>query len=207
MNSSPIIGIWKQSLSRLLGYYDTRRGKLINFFPKLFLFFVVLNIFCYWWAIFTAYPEEMLRQGERTHYFLVQFFVGFLGALFDSLSFFITVYIARKALYTTSTKSYIAHLSIDLIIAIVATWWVIFVFTISGWLVSFVQQSPESFVERSYVYEQRLSEALQDPTKKESLKNIYFGMVMGVSAMLPTMTHISLSIHSIIKYWQRKLRT
>ena len=32
------------------------------------------------------------------------------------------------------------------------------------------------------------------------LKNIYFGAVMGISAMLPTFTHLSLSAYSVLKY-------
>lgn len=197
-----IITIWKQSLGWLLAYYDAKRGKLRQFFPKLFLFFVILNISCYWWAMLTAYPDEFFQ--EKVHYFLVQFPVGFLGALFDSLSFFVTIFIAKKALKTTSAKSYLAHLSVDLIIAIIATWWVLLVFSISGWLVSIVQQTPESFAQRSYVYEQRFVQAIKEPTAVESLKNIYFGVIMGISAMLPTFTHSIMSLYSISKYFQLK---
>ncbi len=198
VDQEAIIATWKQSLGKLLHFYDRRRGKLQRFFPRLFIFFVFLNITCYWWAIVTAYPRAAFGE-EKLHYFLIQFPVGLLGALFDTLSFFITVYIAKKALKTTSAVSYLAHLSIDIIIAIIATWWVIFVFSFSGWLVSFIQHTPESFTQRSYIYEQRLTEAITNPTKKESLKNIYFGLIVGISAMLPTFTHLSLSVHSIIK--------
>lgn len=198
-----VVSIWKQSLAKLLAFYDCRRGSLRSFFPKLFLFFIVLNITCYWWAILTAYPHEAFGS-EKSHYFLIQFPVGCLGALFDSLSFFVTIYIARRALRATSTRSYIAHLSIDFIIAILATWWVLLVFSISGWLVSWIQQSPESFTQRSYVYERRLTEALSNPTRKESIKNIYFGIIMGISAFLPTLTHLTLSFRSIVIYQSRK---
>ena len=197
-----IINIWKQSLGWLIAYYDAKRGKLRQFLPKLFLFFVILNISCYWWAMLTAYPDEFLK--EKAHYFLVQFSVGFLGALFDSLSFFVTIFIAKKALKSTSTSSYLAHLSVDLIIAIIATWWVLLVFSISGWLVSIVQQTPESLAQRSYVYEQRLMQAVKDPTAMQNLKNIYFGTIMGISAMLPTFTHSTMSLYSISKYFQQK---
>lgn len=150
----------------------------------------------------TAYSDEFLH--EKTHYFLVQFPVGILGAVFDTLSFFVTIFIAKKALNTTSTKSYLAHLSVDLIIAIIATWWVLLVFSISGWLVSIVQQTPESFAERSYVYEQRFMQAIKDPTDIHNLKNIYFGVIMGISAMLPTFTHSIMSLYSVSKYFQQK---
>lgn len=201
----PIMTIWKRSLGQLLDFYEARRGSLLSFFPKLFIFFTFLNMSCYWLAILTAYPHEALGP-ERAHYFLLQFPVGILGALFDSLSFFITVWIAKRALKTTSVRSYLAHLSIDLAIAIIATWWVLFVFSISGWLISFMQQSPESLVTRTEVYEARVMSAIQDPTRKDSLKNIYFGTVMGVSALLPTLTHLYLSGQSILTYMRKYAR-
>ncbi|MDJ0903859.1 MAG: hypothetical protein QNJ55_34235 [Xenococcus sp. MO_188.B8] len=205
VSTKPIIAIWKRSLERLLDFYDHKRGSLATFFPKLFLFFIALNTACYWLAMITAYPTEAFGD-ERAHYFLLQFPVGFLGALFDSLSFFITVHIARRALKTTSPISYLAHLSVDLIIAIIATWWVLFVFSISGWLVSLVQQNPESLVDRAFVYEERLVDALEDPTSSHNLKNIYFGTVMGISAMLPTLTHLYLSGQSVLAYLNKSVR-
>lgn len=198
----PVMAIWKRSLSRLLNYYDKHRGSLVSFFPKLFLFFVVLNMGCYWLALLTAYPEEAFGD-ERMHYFLLQFPVGILGALFDSLSFFITVAIAKRALKTTSLGSYIAHLSVDIVIAIVATWWVLFVFSISGWLISFIQHSPESLVSRTDEYEARVIQAMTDPTNKDSIKNIYFGVVVGISAMLPTFTHLFLSMQAVVIYLKK----
>ncbi|NEP17145.1 MAG: hypothetical protein F6J97_09585, partial [Leptolyngbya sp. SIO4C1] len=143
---------------------------------------------------------------ERSHYFLLQFPVGLLGALFDSLSFFITVYIAKRALKTTTVTSYVAHLSIDLVIAVVATWWVLFVFSFSGWLVSLVQATPESLATRTEIYESRVVEAVTNPTTRESLRNIYFGLVMGISAMLPTMTHLYLSAQAVGTYARKYAR-
>ncbi len=198
----PIMAIWKRSLARLLNYYETHRGSLVSFFPKLFIFFTLLNMSCYWLALLTAYPEEAFGD-ERMHYFLLQFPVGILGALFDSLSFFITVWIAKRALKTTSLASYIAHLSVDIVIAIVATWWVLFVFSFSGWLISFVQHSPESLTTRAEVYESRVMAAVTDPTNKRNLKNIYFGIVVGISAMLPTFTHLFLSVQAIGTYLRK----
>ena len=198
----PVMAIWKRSLARLLDYYETNRGSLVSFFPKLFVFFTLLNMSCYWLALLTAYPEEAFGD-ERIHYFMLQFPVGILGALFDSLSFFITVWIAKRALKTTSLASYIAHLSVDIIIAIVATWWVLFVFSFSGWLISFIQQSPESLTNRAEVYESRVIAAVKDPVNKDSLKNIYFGIVVGISAMLPTFTHLFLSVRAIGIYLRK----
>ena len=194
-----VIKIWKKYLGQLLSFYERRRGKWHTFFPKLFIFFILVNIGCYWWAMLSNYPHHVFGY-ESTHYFLIQFPVGILGALFDSLSFFVTIYIARRALKTSSTISYLGHLSIDLVIAILATGWVLGVFSVSGWLVSLVQQQPESLVERSYVYEQRFFEAVQNPTRGDNLKNIYFGTIMGISAMLPTLTHLSLYLYSVVRH-------
>ena len=141
--------------------------------------------------MFTAFPENT-RGLSGAHYFKVQFPVGFLGAVFDSLSFFITIVIVRRALRATSGASYVAHLSVDFLIAIVATWWVLFVFTLSGWVISQFDARPaQALVYRSQLYEDRALEALRDPGA--SWRNIYFGLLMGASAMIPTTIHISLS--------------
>ncbi|MEA5537041.1 hypothetical protein [Crocosphaera sp. XPORK-15E] len=55
-----IVAIWKQSLTKLLDYYEATRGEFKQFFPKLFIFFVSLNISCYWLALLTAYPKNLL---------------------------------------------------------------------------------------------------------------------------------------------------
>ncbi|MEO0538295.1 MAG: hypothetical protein AAF215_31090 [Cyanobacteria bacterium P01_A01_bin.123] len=197
------IVVWKRSLQGVLNYYDSKRGRLISFFPKLFAFFIVVNIACYWMALLTAYPQNVF--GEKwIEYYLMQFPVGVMGALFDSLSFFITIYIARRAIHTTSTLKYVAHLSVDLIIAFLATWWVLFVFTVSGWFVDLVLSSPETISERANLYEQRVTSAISNPTNKNNLKNIYFGLVMGFSALLPTLTHLGLSLQAFLRVAYRR---
>jgi hypothetical protein len=115
-----IFAIWRDSLHTVLDYYERQRGSLVTFFPLLFLFFVLLNVACYWLAIYTAFPIYM-QTAERAHYLKLQFPVGFLGALFDSLSFFITIWIIRRALAAKSSMEYMMHLSLDLVIAVVAT--------------------------------------------------------------------------------------
>jgi len=196
----PVMAIWRRSLSNLLTFYQRKRGHLASFFLKLFIFFMLLNMSCYWLAIVTAYPQEIATSGERWEYMIMQFPVGFLGALFDSVSFFITVWIARRALKTTSLPSYIAHLSIDVLIAVLATFWVLMVFSVSGWLVGLLQHSSVSLAESSSKYESRLESAVRDPLGRENIKNIYFGIVMGFSAMIPTMIHLYLSVQSMCLY-------
>lgn len=182
-----IIATWKTSLGRLLHFYDTRRGPLYTFFPILFIVFVVINIACYWWAMATAFPE-LTRGAAGVYYFKIQFPVGILGALFDSLSFFVTIYIIRRALYSRKNWDYVAHLSIDLVIAILATFWVVYVFSLSGWLINLLENTPQDLVARTDRYEQMLTDAVASPTA--NLRNIYFGLIMGVSAMIPTCTHV-----------------
>jgi len=186
-----IIKIWRDSLHQVLGIYERKRGKLIIFFPILFFFFIFLNIACYWLAIYTAFPYYM-QTHEASHYLKLQFPVGLFGALFDSLSFFVTIWIIRRALASTKTSEYIFHLSLDLVIAFLATLWVLFVFTFGGWLISLWEQVPEQISERSLKYTNRAVQAIQDPTGQENAKNIYFGLIMGVSAALPTCFHFSL---------------
>ncbi len=194
--------IWRHSLEKLLNFYSRKRGSFVSFFPKLFIFFMLLNMICFWVAILTTYPQEVFGN-EKIEYLIMQFPVGFLGALFDSASFFITIWIARRALKTTSLPSYIAHLSIDLLIAIVATFWVLLVFSLSGWFVGMLQNSAQSLAESSVKYENRLTDAVQDPTGKENIKNIYFGVMMGFSAMIPTMIHLYLSAQSVFLYLRK----
>ena len=131
---------------------------------------------------------------------------GILGALFDSLSFFVTIIIVRRALLTASTKVYIAHLSIDLVIAILATFWVILVFIISGWVISFIETIGHSeeliqtydhetnINKRTDKYVSTVNDALKNPSK--NIQNIYFGLIMGISAMLPTMIHFMMFLKS-----------
>ena len=112
-----IISIWRDSLHTVLDLYERKRGSIWVFFPLLFIFFVILNVSCYWWAIYTAFPYYM-QTHEASHYVKLQIPVGFLGALFDSLSFFVTIWIIKRALAASKTSEYIFHLSLDLVIAL-----------------------------------------------------------------------------------------
>ena len=192
-----IVAIWRNSLHTILDVYERRRGPLRIFFPLLFLFFVFLNVGCYWCGIFPAFPQYMLTH-EADHYLKLQFPVGILGALFDSLSFFVTIWIIRRALASEKASEYIFHLSLDLVIAVIATFWVLFVFTSGGWLISLFESVPEGLALRGEKYTARAVQALQDPTGRENAKNIYFGIIMGVSAALPTCIHLFLFFSSSI---------
>jgi hypothetical protein len=194
-DTSLVVALWRSRLAALLTALERKKANTRFFYLKVFGFFVALNVSCYWIAMVTAFPEVTFGT-ERGHYFLVQFPVGILGAVFDSLSLFATVYMVRGALRASSNTSYVAHLSVDLGIAALATLWVLFVFSVSGWLVSAVGAVPESLGARNGAYQDRLVRALQDPTGREEIRNIYFGVLMGLSAMLPTLTHLYLSMRA-----------
>ncbi|MAF49052.1 MAG: hypothetical protein QF393_20905 [Rhodospirillales bacterium] len=89
------------------------------------------------------------------------------------------------------------YLSVDLIIAVVATFWVLFVFVVSGWIVNLILANPETFEARTVLYENRFLGALTDPFGARNARNIYFGVIMGVSALLPTLFHVYLAVRSM----------
>lgn len=189
---------WKRSLNEVLAYYDNNKPRFWAFFPRLFLFFIAINLFCYWWATTTAFPDSI--RNSFFYYFKVQFPVGILGAVFDSLSFFVTVFIIRRALKAMSTLRFVSHLSIDILIAVLATFWVLFVFSFSSWLVRLTEFDPTMAAElgsRQDVYRARMENAVEYPLQNK--RNIYFGIVMGLSAILPTCLHFYLAIRSNLK--------
>ena len=202
-----IIRLWRIDLNRLLVFYKETNKNTKNFFIFLFIFFIVVNVSCYWLALVTAFPELVFGK-TFSYYFKVQFPVGILGALFDCLSFFITIIIIQRALDTANNRIYVAHLSIDLLIAILATFWVIFVFVVSGWIVSFFEtlNQPIAIIEgydhetniyqRAEGYTDKVNDAIQNPTK--NIRNIYFGIIMGLSAIIPTLIHLSMFCKSMI---------
>jgi hypothetical protein len=133
--------IWREDLSLILEKFQAWHFSTRFYFLKVFIFFVFINDLAYWFAIATAFPE-IISGDDLTHYSKVQVPVAILGALFDSLSLYITLLVVRNALRSRSNFSYISHLSIDVLIAITATFWVLFVFSISAWIVNFMPADP-----------------------------------------------------------------
>jgi hypothetical protein len=219
--------LWREDLGLILRKFQAWHLNTRFYFLKIFVFFVFINDAAYWFAIGTAYPEIFAGK-ELEHYIKVQIPVALLGALFDSLSLYITLVVVRRALLSRSNFSYISHLSIDILIAIAATFWVLFVFSISGWIVSFmptetivktnlkanmetnvktkkqVAVKPESLKARNKVYKERAIAAVKNPTGKEEMRNIYFGIVMGFSAIIPTCVHIISALFSLRFYLKYK---
>ena len=196
MANRDIIDIWKTSLDKLLRYYDEHRGRWISIYLKLFLFFICVNLICFWLAMFTAYPY-LCRGVPGWHTFKTSWPVGILGALFDSLSFFITVWIVRRALSAKRTWTYVAHLSLDIVVAVLATFWVLFVFTFSSWLIGLVDDQAHTFTNRADKYQNLFTEAMVQPG--DNWRNIYFGILMGMSACLPTVTHVGMFLYATIR--------
>jgi hypothetical protein len=84
-----------------------------------------------------------------------------------------------------------------MVIAVLATFWVLFVFSFSGWLIHLIestQSTQQMLTSRNERYEKMLVEAVASPA--ENWRNVYFGMVMGVSAILPTCGHFYLFFRS-----------
>lgn len=194
IQSKNVMYQWRKSLESLLILYEIYRPIQKYFILKLFCFFILLNVLCYWLAISTAFPF-LLVSPKAHEYVLLQFPVGVLGATFDTLSFFATVWIARNALRTVHTWQFVLHLSLDMLIAFLATMWVILVFVVSGWGISYFLGSPEILGERSSIYQGRLLQALLHPF--ENMRNIYFGMIMGFSAGLPSFLHVLLFFRAL----------
>ena len=195
---------WRASLIKSLAWFEALRDKTKFFNLKLFIFFIFLNLTCYYWALVTAYHWKLFGS-KAEEYILMGFPVSFLGGAFDSLSLVVTIFIIKKALSAERNISYVLYLSVDLLIAIIATFWVLFVFMISGWVVSFILDNPESIGSRMWLYEDRVESAVSDPSNPNNLRNIYFGMIMGASALLPTLLHISLAGLSFLKLGRGKL--
>lgn len=192
-----VIEKWRYSLNGLLDSYQEFRPHILIFFPLLFLFFTLLNDLCYWFAMITAFPELVFGP-ILPYYFKVQVPVALLGALFDSLSFFVTVVIIKMAIKSDRPSQFLAHLSIDLLIAVLATFWVLFVFSFSSWLIRHFDPLADiqDLETRQSVYGDRVLDALQNPGKH--LLNIYFGFVMGISAMIPTCIHLYMAFRSLV---------
>ncbi len=60
-----------------------------------------------------------------------------------------------------------------------------------------MQKEQQDLVSRSKVYTEWLISALEKPA--DNTRNIYFGLIMGVSAMLPTCGHVFMFIMSLFR--------
>lgn len=201
-----MIKIWKKYLINALKLFLEISQNTNYFKLKIIVFFISINVLFYWIAMFVAFPE-LIFGSSSLEYFLLQFPVGILGGFFDSLSLIITIYMIKGAINSYSSFMYLAHLSVDLLIACIATMWVLFVFIISGWLTSFLILNPENLLLRKDIYEKRVLSAINNPTGTSEIKNIFFGIIMGLSAMLPTLLHLFLFLKSIKTFLKKNVKS
>jgi hypothetical protein len=109
---------------------------------------------------------------------------------------------AERALRSESDHRFLAYLSVDLVIAVLAGLWVLFAFAVSGWLVSLILSVPETLAARGHLYQDRIASLMSEPLGRDNLRNLYFGVVMGASALFPTLFHLFL----VCRSWLRSLR-
>lgn len=202
---SKIFAYWRKSLLHLYTWFEGVRSRTRYFYIKAFAVFIALNLTCFWWALLTAYPD-LLFSHKAAEYVLIGFPVAIFGAVFDSMSLLVTLYIVRRAIASNSNLNFFGYLSIDLVIAVLATFWVLFVFIVSGWLVDLVLAQPETLMDRRHLYQGRLRGVLLNPFSLESIRNIYFGTLMGASALIPTLLHMFLACRSILRSGVNYLR-
>ncbi|MCG8441108.1 MAG: hypothetical protein MI723_04790 [Caulobacterales bacterium] len=190
-----IFAHWRDTLVAVNAWFHDLRARTRLFSLKAFAVFFALNFTCFWWALLTARLELMSQK--PLEYMLMSVPVAAMGALFDLLSLRVTLWAIAKALRARTNASYVAFLGIDLIIAAIATCWVLFVFIVSGWMVAQILPISESFAERADLYQGRIAGVFHSPLAAESLKNIYFGVIMGASALIPTILHASMAVLAI----------
>lgn len=194
---SKIFVLWRRSLTETLHYLNGMKAQTRFFYLKVFVAFIIVNLVCFWWALLTTYPQ-LLSSYKADEYILMSGPVAVMGAMFDSLSLLVTIYIIKKALASPSNASYLGLLSIDIAIAVLATFWVLFAFVASGWLISLILDRPETMDYRMSLYEGRAWSAILNPFSPENIRNIYFGLIMGASALLPTLFHAFLALRSMV---------
>jgi hypothetical protein len=193
--------IWRASLQHFVVWFQALRGRTRWFPLKTFVFFVVVNLAFFWWALLTAYPH-LLFGPKAQEYALMGFPVSFLGAIFDCISLAATLYIVGRALQAESDHRFLAYLSFDLVIAVLAGLWVLFAFVVSGWLVNVILSLPETMADRGHLYQERIDSLMSHPFRRNNIRNLYFGVIMGASALFPTLFHLFL----VCRSWFRSLR-
>ena len=93
----------------------------------------------------------------------------------------------------------------------IATFWVLFVFTWGGQIVSsidalFSESVPETILERTNKTTIRVQQAIENPAG--NWRNIWLlsFIIMGVSASLPTVTHFLLFCRACLRSWIQNLK-
>ena len=162
-----IVAIWRDSLHTILDRYERKKISTWLFFPLLFVFFIILNIACYWWAIYTAFPYYM-QTHETSLLHKTANPVGFSGLFLIVFPF--CNHLDHRACLSARNSEYVFHLSLDLIIAIVATFWVLLyshlVAGSSAW-----ENAPEQLTSGGQIYQPGSQNP--GPMGRENAKNIW----------------------------------
>ena len=193
-----VFATWRASLEAVHGWFVSTKTQTRRFSAKAFGVFVLINLGCFWWAVLTAFPYQ-LRGPEGLEHALIGFPVAVMGAMFDVASLGVTLWAIDRALKASSNLTYVAFLGVDLLIAAAATLWVLFAFVVSGWLIGHLIPVGETLTDRAELYQGRVARVLEYPFARESIKNVYFGMVMGASAMLPTILHALFALWALVR--------
>lgn len=196
---------WIVYLKKILKVIDQKKKNKIRFTIIIITFFFVLNFICYWIGLYIVF-NELLYTKKAIEYKYMSIPVASMGALFDYASLWITIKLARIAVKSKRNRVYILVISIDIITAILATFWILFAFISAGWIINLVLDNPETFNQRTELYEKRLDKLISDPFHPYSLKNLYFGILIGASAFLPTIIHLTLALISITSWLTVKLK-
>lgn len=187
---------WRLALSNLYEGYQKYRPKTTYLIISVFLFMVFLNIISYWFAMMTAFPDLVFNTQTGYHYFKVQFPVGIMSGFFDTISFFVTLMIIKHALQSNTNFKFVAHLSVDFLIGILSSFYVLLIFHLSPWIITLMEGVSEELTQRNFLMQERVVSALNSPF--DNWRNIYFGLIMGASAMLPTFVHLYMAINFLI---------
>ena len=98
-SKSILLTSWQQTLKQVLIRYTTWHQNTSRPWIKIFCFFLLFNITCYWLGMLTAFPDTTFGA-EARHYFMLQVPVGVLGAAFvisfyyfGQLLFYLYIYI------------------------------------------------------------------------------------------------------------------
>jgi hypothetical protein len=57
----------------------------------------------------------------------------------------------------------------------------------------------ETLADRGHLYQDRVASLMTEPLSRDSLRNLYFGVIMGASALFPTLFHIFLVCRSLLR--------
>jgi hypothetical protein len=68
--------------------------------------------------------------------------------------------------------------------------------------VNVILSLPETMADRSELYQGRIESLMSEPLSRDNLRNLYFGALMGVSALFPTLFHLFL----VCRSWLRSFR-